>query len=247
MPFVYSFRFLLICLFTSAASLLGSSAQAQITPDQTLGAESSVVLSDVIVEGELIDLIEGGATRGPNLFHSFLEFNVDASEQIYFDSPAEIESIIGRVTGNDLSTIRGVLGTVGDSEAALILINPNGISFSENAELDVKGAFSATTAESIELGEAGVFSAADPRSDNLLSVKPSAFFFSNLASRGDITVVGPSVSLQLPVEASLTLIGDNVLIDGSRLTTSGGQINLGAVEAGTIGVNESLLSFPEGH
>lgn len=49
---------------------------AQITPDATLGAENSLVTPNTTVEGLPAELIEGGATRGANLFHSFLEFNV---------------------------------------------------------------------------------------------------------------------------------------------------------------------------
>ena len=240
-----SLRALPLYAFTNFACLLGLSAQAQLIPDQTLSTESSIVTPNVIVKGELADLIEGGATRGPNLFHSFLEFNIDASESVYFSSPAGIESIIGRVTGGNLSTIEGLLGTTGDSQAALILINPNGVSFSDSASLDVQGAFSATTAESVELGDVGLFSATDPSSDNLLSVKPSAFFFSNLTNRGDITVVGSSINLQVPVGASLALLGSDILVNGSSLAALGGQINLGAVKSGTVRVGESSLIFLE--
>ena len=52
------------------------SAKAQITPDDTLGDENSMVRLEALVRGDLADLIEGGAERGGNLFHSFLEFNV---------------------------------------------------------------------------------------------------------------------------------------------------------------------------
>ncbi|NEO97005.1 MAG: hypothetical protein F6K56_45710 [Moorea sp. SIO3G5] len=44
---------------------------AEVTPDTTLGAESSRVTPDAQVRGGLADLIEGGAERGANLFHSF--------------------------------------------------------------------------------------------------------------------------------------------------------------------------------
>jgi large exoprotein involved in heme utilization and adhesion len=47
-------------------------AKAQITPDDTLGAERSTVRAlDVQT-----DQIEGGAIRGSNLFHSFQDFNI---------------------------------------------------------------------------------------------------------------------------------------------------------------------------
>jgi large exoprotein involved in heme utilization and adhesion len=53
-----------------------SSAKAQLVPDTTLGDDRSQISPNVDVEGNPADLIEGGATRGSNLFHSFQEFNV---------------------------------------------------------------------------------------------------------------------------------------------------------------------------
>ncbi|WP_293023112.1 hypothetical protein [Moorena sp. SIO3I8] len=50
-----------------------------IVPDQTLGSEGSVVIPNTTVRGEIADKIEGGATRGDKLFHSFQEFNVCGS------------------------------------------------------------------------------------------------------------------------------------------------------------------------
>jgi large exoprotein involved in heme utilization and adhesion len=51
-------------------------AKAQITPDSTLGNEPSQIKSDVLIKGSNADQINGGATRGSNLFHSFSEFNI---------------------------------------------------------------------------------------------------------------------------------------------------------------------------
>jgi large exoprotein involved in heme utilization and adhesion len=61
--------------------------KAQIVPDNTLGAESSVVTPDVI-KGIPSDRIDGGATRSANLFHSFSQFNVNAGRGAYFTNPA---------------------------------------------------------------------------------------------------------------------------------------------------------------
>ena len=53
----------------------------QIVPDDTLGTETSVV-SDGILDSSPVLLIEGGATRGSNLFHSFSDFNVGSGESV---------------------------------------------------------------------------------------------------------------------------------------------------------------------
>ena len=96
---------------------------AQVTPDNTLWNESSVVNT----RDETSDSIDGGAVRGQNLFHSFQEFNVDAGRGVYFANPEAVNNIFSRVTGNNVSNILGTLGV--DGAANLFLINPNGIVF----------------------------------------------------------------------------------------------------------------------
>ena len=129
----------------------GECALAQITPDATLGAESSVVMPTNI-NGVPSDLIDGGAIRGSNLFHSFREFNSGEGLGAYFTNPAGITNILSRVTGNDPSNILGRLGVLGGN-ANLFLINPNGIIFGPNASLDIGGSFVGSTASSINFAD----------------------------------------------------------------------------------------------
>jgi filamentous hemagglutinin family protein len=158
-------------------------AQSNIVPDNTLGSESSIVSPEP--SNALIEQITGGAQRGQNLFHSFEEFNVGEGSAVYFVSPnADIANILSRVTGNNISEIFGTLGTSGASQLDLFLINPNGIIFGENASLDVGGSFVATTADRIQFGEEGFFSASDPETPPLLTVQPSAFFFNQVNPGG---------------------------------------------------------------
>ena len=228
--------------------MFSSPTKAQLTPDQTLGAEASTVTFDPDVNGNPADVIEGGAARGANLFHSFLDFNVGDSKGVYFDSPEGIDTILSRVTGSNLSTINGLLGTTGDSNAALILMNPNGIVFGENASLDVQGAFAATTATSIQLGESGSFSAIDPKSDSLLSINPSASFFSGQTTPSQILVESQQ-GLSVLEGKSLSLVGGDVVVDGGRIVSPGSRVNIVAVgAAGVVDANsrEVLSSGNEG-
>ena len=140
----------------------GNSVLAQITPDESLGTESSVVTPDVEIKGETADRIDGGATRESNLFHSFQEFNVREGQSVYFASPESIENIFTRVTGNNPSNILGTLGV--DGAANLLLLNPNGILFGENSSLDLEGSFLGTTAESLIFRDGKEFSAVEPQS-----------------------------------------------------------------------------------
>jgi filamentous hemagglutinin family protein len=133
-----------------------------------LGNESSVLTPGVIINNQFADRIDGGASRGANLFHSFLQFNLDAGQQVYFASPTGIENIITRVTGANPSNILGTLGVNGS--ANLFLINPNGILFGPNARLDLSGSFFANTASSIVFADGNQFSATSPQNPVLLTV-----------------------------------------------------------------------------
>ncbi|MEM9807839.1 MAG: filamentous hemagglutinin N-terminal domain-containing protein, partial [Cyanobacteria bacterium P01_D01_bin.56] len=197
-------RFLIV---VSATALSCNSAQAQIIPDTTLGNEASVLNPGTIVRDSPADLIEGGAIRGGNLFHSFLDFNIDSGQRVYFASPDGIESILSRVTGGNVSSLAGTLGV--DGTADLFLLNPNGIFFADTATLDISGSFYATTGDAIGLGD-GVFSATQLDQSQLLVVSPSNVFSNYLNnSSGNITSQG---TLQA---------GDNLTLAANQLEISG--------------------------
>jgi filamentous hemagglutinin family protein len=143
-------------------------AYAQLVPDGTLGAESSIVTPDAFVRGDVADLIEGGATRGSALFHSFQDFNVNGGQRVYFANPIGVENILSRVTGLDPSAIDGLLGV--DGAANLFFLNPNGIVFGPDAQLDVDGAFLASTSDRFEFADGTEFRATDPNDAPLVTV-----------------------------------------------------------------------------
>jgi filamentous hemagglutinin family protein len=234
---------LLLCNFLTLSSL---PAIAQITPDNTLGAEGSRLTPNAFINGGNADKIEGGAQRGSNLFHSFSQFNVGDGQRVYFGNPSGVENILTRVTGGNASNIFGTLGV--DGAANLFLINPNGILFGQNARLDVRGSFVGTTANAIQFGNQGNFSATNPQAPPLLTVQPSALLFVQL-NQGTITnysqapaginPAGQDVTgLRVPDGKSLLLVGGNINIDGGSLRAYGGRIDLAGLAApGNIGLN----------
>ncbi|BAZ08374.1 filamentous hemagglutinin outer membrane protein [Calothrix sp. NIES-4071] len=225
-------------------------AQSQIVPDNSLGNEHSFVTPNVLIRGLPSERVDGGATRGANLFHSFQEFNVGEGSSVYFSNPQGIENILSRVTGANRSEILGRLGVLGN--ANLFLINPNGIVFGQNASLDVGGSFFATTAEAIVLGEQGYFSA-KPQQSSLLSVSPTALFFNQVASQPG-NIINPievkAANLQVNSGQTLALIGGDVSMSGGQLFASGGRVELGGlaapgmVEMKTDSLGKIQLSFP---
>ena len=216
---------------------------AQIIPDDTLGAESSLVTPDNI-KGIESERISGGAIRGSNLFHSFQEFNLGEGRGAYFANPAAIENIFSRVTGVNPSEIFGTLGVLGN--ANLFFLNPNGIIFGPNASLDVRGSFFGTTADSFTFPDGSEFSATNPDVPPLLTVNVQQPI--GLRFEGESGLITNAADLAVDSGQTLTLVGGDVTLDGGKIVAPGGRVELGGLlAAGEIGLSDDgSLSFPDG-
>ncbi|MGF1958114.1 MAG: filamentous hemagglutinin N-terminal domain-containing protein [Aulosira sp. DedVER01a] len=209
------FGLVIVLTISSIITTFLDSVQAQIVPDGTLGAESTKLTPNANVQGLPATLIEGGASRGINLFQSFLQFNVSDGQRVYFANPAGIENIFTRVTGSDPSKIFGTLGV--DGRANLFFLNPNGIIFGSNARLDVPGSFLATTANSFVFENGLKFSATNPEAAPLLTVslRPGLQFganqpasirnTANLSVGQDLSLIAGNLDLQGKLQAGRDL------------------------------------------
>ena len=228
---------------SSLCLLLASPTLAQITPDSTLGNENSQVTPNQTIRGAVVDLIEGGAIRDSNLFHSFLEFNVGNGQRVYFANPDGITNILTRVTGSTLSQILGTLGVNGS--ANLFLLNPNGIAFGSNASLDVAGSFFASTADSAVFDNGFNFSASDPHAPPLLTINiPMGLQYGS--NPGPVNVIGATLGIQ--TGQTIALLGGEVNLNGATLQVPGGRVELGGLSSsGTVTLNGATsVSFPDG-
>ena len=216
-------------------------AIAQVTPDNTL---STTVDS---TDGQNFT-IENGDRTGNNLFHSFQEFSVPNNGSATFNNEAGITNIFSRVTGGNISEIQGAINANGGAD--LLLINPAGIVFGENASLNIGGSFLATTADSL-LFKGGEFSAIDPQTAPMLTInRPIGLRFGN--SPGSIinragTLTDPAVpplGLQVQPGQNITLVGGEIQLDGGFTTASGGKIELSSVaEAAEVGLDFNDLGY----
>ncbi|MDB9528838.1 filamentous hemagglutinin N-terminal domain-containing protein [Oscillatoria sp. CS-180] len=206
------------------AGSFAASVSAQVTPDGTLGNEASQVNPNSLVNGLPADVIEGGAVRGENLFHSFSEFNVEELQRLYFANPIGIENILSRVTGGDASNILGTLGV--DGGANLYFLNPNGIIFGPNAQLDISGSFFASTADTFDFGNGDIYSALNPELPPLVAIDitPGLQF-----SQTQRAIANEAV---LTVGQDLTLAGGNLELSGQLL--AGENLALQAQDTVTI-------------
>ena len=218
----FNWRSLFGVFLLLSGAIFCSTTAAQILPDNTLGAETSTVRQDNI-QGLPSDVIEGGATRGANLFHSFSEFNIEEGRGAYFANPEGIANILSRVTGSNASNILGTLGVLGN--ANLFFINPNGIIFGSNASLDLKGSFVGSTADSLVFENGFEFSASNPQVPPLLTVNiPIGLGFRDNQT-GILVNTG---NLEVGQQHNLTLLGGTVISTG-QLYAPGGNVSLAAI------------------
>jgi filamentous hemagglutinin family protein len=240
------------CAIVGAIGFLENEAFAQsvIVPDGTLGGERSVVTPLDATLNLPIDSITQGAQRGQNLFHSFKDFNVAPGRGAYFFVPdTEVRNILTRVTGTIRSDIFGTIGTFRPSDSVLrvpdvnvFLINPNGVVFGKTANLDIGGSLLVTTANAVQLGANGLFSASQPIESNLLSVNPSTFLFNAIGQQAEIVNQAP---LQLSPGQSIILLGGNIRLDQGSIQTLGGRVEIGGLTTqGRVELsNQSSLSL----
>ncbi|MEO1126032.1 MAG: filamentous hemagglutinin N-terminal domain-containing protein [Cyanobacteria bacterium J06639_16] len=208
---------------------------AQIQPDDSLGPTPSVLTNDAST-GQL--LIEGGASRGSTLFHSFRDFNIAAGNNAYFVNPDNIDLIVSRVTGESASNLFGTLGVLG--EADLFFINPNGIFFEAGSTLDLNGSFIASTADSIGFDNEFIFSAVTPETPPLLTISvPTGLQFDQQPGPISYQTEGGFSLQTLSVSPgrTLSLIGGDLNFNRGNIESVRGRIELGSVaELGTVEV-----------
>ncbi len=208
----------------------------EIVGDNTLPNNSTVTVNG------MVQRIDGGTEAGNNLLHSFSKFNVSTGYSAYFNNSSTIENIFTRVTGADLSNIDGLIKANG--EANLFLLNPNGIVFGANAQLELGGSFFATTAERIIFDDGNFFSVEEPNQiPPLLTINvPLGLQFNQ--SPGNIQV--QESNLRVTSQQNLTLVGGNITIDGGKLLAEDGKVGLtGLAEAGLINLQENSLRLPQ--
>jgi filamentous hemagglutinin family protein len=204
-----------------AASLAGP-ADAQIHLDGSLGPAGPLAGPDYRIPARL------GERRGPNLFHSFGDFNVRLGERATFTGPGGIDHVIVRVTGGTRSSIHGILRSE-ITGADLFLLNPAGILFGSGALLDLTGSFHASSADHLRLADGGVFPASRARPGVLTVAPPAAFGFVD-PTPARLTLE-PGTVLAVPAGRTLALVGGDIAIRGAGLLVPGGRVALASVRS----------------
>ena len=196
-----------------------------IVTDGSVGAVQNFVGTAVTIPQEL------GKTVGNNLFHSFSDFNINNGQAVTFTGSDSLQNVISRVSGNNPSVIDGTLKS-DIKNADFYFINPKGITFNANAQVDVPAAFHVSTADKMDFGKnGGVFYADLTKDSQLSSEPPSAFGFlgTSHVNNGNINFNSPYPTF------NANFIGFE----------KGAPKQILDVVAGNININGSIF-YPEG-
>jgi filamentous hemagglutinin family protein len=174
--------------------------------------------------------ITGGTTAGTNLFHSFSTFNVGTGNTANFNVSNSVANIFARVTGGP-STVDGTItSTIGTtavlSSANLWFLNPAGVMFTANAQVNLGGSFIVSTANRVEFADGSMFygDVNHPVQDAGLTAAPvSAFGFLN-ATPQPVSFVGTQL---YPAHGTgIHVIGGDLSLNDASLFPAGGSVSL---------------------
>ena len=220
------------CALVVAALTLALAAPtaAQVVFDGSLGAPGPAPSApgiDYLIEqgrGELV---------GANLFQSFSQFSIPEGTRAEFTAVDAVDNVIARVTGPSVSRIGGTLAS-SIPGADLYLLNPNGVVFGQQAQLDLPASLHVASADSLRFTDGSTLVVQDGDAPILSASPPAAFGFLP-GPTGDVLfpLENPAVDTELIVVApgeTFSAVGGDVLID-SRVSvlTQGGSIQLAAV------------------
>jgi filamentous hemagglutinin family protein len=235
--------------------VLAAPAGAQVTSDGTLG-------TTVTPSGATTYTITGGQFQGSTtLLQSFGDFSLpNTTDTAHFDlgnasyggAANGVNTVIGRVTGGNLSTINGQIQLTGGNAPDLFLINPSGIVFGAGASLNVPGSFVASTAENVLFANNVAFGIGNTPSPLLTITAPTGLQLGNNPTA--ITVQGSGYALtaingvapliQAPSTSTLgvtsgqtlALVGGELNLTGATLAAPQGRVELGSA-TGLVSLN----------
>ncbi len=211
-------KFVLTVLIGIGAWLVAGSASLA----QSIVPQDTTVVTPV---GAQFD-ITGGTPVGNNLFHSFAQFGLSATQTANFQVSGTIQNVFSRVTGGSPSVINGGLSSTGGTPNVYFM-NPAGVVFGPNFSLNTLGSFTATTANGIGFGS-NWFSATGVNAIATLLGEPTAFGFTMAqpaAIMNNATTLNPN--------QSLTLIAGTV-VSPTELRSPNGGLTIAAVPGNSL-------------
>ncbi|MBX3640458.1 MAG: filamentous hemagglutinin N-terminal domain-containing protein [Nitrosomonas sp.] len=189
----------------------------QILTDNTLSGVSTISIPGVDHVYTLSEI--NGKTVGNNLFYSFSNFNIGATDTAWFNlNTPDLVNVISRVTGGVESIIDGRLQMTNVGSApSFFFINPAGITFGAGASVDVPGSFYTSTASGLNMSDGSVYAANEAQASTLSAAEPESFgFLGNEA--GSINISGLEtdlVELAFKPGTDVMFAGNNLQIENA--------------------------------
>lgn len=222
-------------IFASILVSTMGAAQADIVLDGSIGQPPE----NLALEGPDYNIgADLGEISGNNLFHSFDQFSVLQNESATFTGPQNIDNVVSRVTGGEISTIDGTL-SVEMPKADFFLLNPAGVMVGEGASINVPGSFHVSTADNLQFADGGAFSAQPQGTPpTLTSAAPAAFGLLG-DHAGNITI--DDTQLTVNDQEDITLHAQNITtLNGATLRINGGAVKLDATN--DINLTDSFIN-----
>ncbi|MCK5728463.1 MAG: filamentous hemagglutinin N-terminal domain-containing protein, partial [Methylococcales bacterium] len=222
-PLLFSITFLLS---------IPASSYAELQTDGSAGA-------NVNLSGQMTVPQSLGKTVGNNLFHSFKTFNINTGENATFTGNAALKNVISRVTGGTPSLLDGLLKS-SIPNADFYFINPAGVAFGANAQVNVPNGFHVSTANKLTFDNGAVFNVdTNAIGSSFGTASPESFGFLGDQS-GDIDIKGSQLTFK---EKSLvTLSARDIGVLNATVLNSDGDLQLYAT--GSEKIDISLTNLP---
>ncbi len=238
-----------------ALSSLGAAQQDEppVYFDGSLGIEGPAYLPPGSVEYQIdycpscVDAANPsryqGELVGTSLFHSLLRMNVPSGYAARFlvsESNVSVDHIFARITSGKETQFYGDLRS--DLDADIYLLNPHGVVFGATSHVDINGTFYVSTADELRFDDGKTFEARAGGTVPLIEVgAPSSFgFLLDETPPARILFDSDGGLLSTTPGASLTAVAGRIEVDdedgtgaSARIASTGGQIKLAAVPAGT--------------
>ncbi|MFE4107177.1 two-partner secretion domain-containing protein, partial [Almyronema epifaneia] len=210
-------------------------------------------------------IITGGQQQGTTtLLHSFGDFSLlnttdtahfDLNHPSYGGTANAVTTVVGRITGNNLSTINGQISLTGGNTPDLFLVNPSGFVFGAGASLNVPGSFVASTAESVLFANGVSFGVDGTTPSPLLTISaplglqmgmnPGGIVVNNTGRDNPV----PTTNLGLAPAAgnTLALVGGDVTFNGGVATAPSGRIEIGSAANGQVSLTQTSAGWQLGY
>jgi filamentous hemagglutinin family protein len=189
--------------------------------DGSFGTKGALPGPNYMIAGSMGKLVN------TNLFQSFSQFNVNSSESATFTGPSTVHNILARVTNGSPSSIDGTINSAIQG-ANLFFMNPAGVMFGKNAQLNVSGSFAVTTANYLKFVGGGRFNANLGGGDVLTSAPVSAFGFLN-STPAPVSFSGSTLNVA-PLKSFSVVAGD-ISLNGAAISGQGSRVNLVSVKS----------------